>query len=127
MLTYLTVDQGNTDPIVISNCPSDIEVVIEQGSNYKLATWTEPTARTASREPVAILHRSHQRPQQFIAVDDSINVRYEFRDKAGNVAECAFSVTGVSSKDTFSIVEKQTLKVNLNNERNSQLNSTNKH
>ncbi|XP_072013682.1 uncharacterized protein [Amphiura filiformis] len=87
---------GDNIPPVISGCPtSDVRVLAPTGSNFAMASWTEPTATDNSGVPPTRT-RSHT-PGSFFAVGVT-TVTYTFTDGSGNSDICTFEVI-VSADD----------------------------
>ncbi|XP_070570291.1 uncharacterized protein [Ptychodera flava] len=80
----------DTEPPVITNCPSDI-TVIDSGNNGEQVSWVEPDATDNSGN--VYLTSTHQPGATFTA--GSTVVVYTASDDAGNNAMCSFTVTVV--------------------------------
>ena len=99
LYNYHYTDQNSTSfqidttaPIII-NCPSDISESLETGSSFLPSSWMVPSALDLQDGKVTTrLYASHN-PGDIFYVGTTTNVSYAFRDEAGNVATCNFSVT----------------------------------
>ncbi|XP_072172386.1 uncharacterized protein [Diadema setosum] len=88
---FVTVALEETDsiPPVIENCPNTIVVSAGETGTTATATWTEPTA-TDNSGTVSV--SNNYNPGQSFPVGDT-TVVYTFTDDAGNQNTCTFSVT----------------------------------
>lgn len=80
----------DTTPPDIMMCPSDIEVIVELGTERIAVAWVEPSSADASQTD-RLLSRSNE-PNSLFPVGDT-TVTYVFADMSGNTAFCTFLVT----------------------------------
>jgi PKD repeat protein len=80
----------NTPP-VISNCPGDQVLSVNQPGCSKTATWTEPTAADNCNGSISWYYRSHAPGSSFSG--GTTTVTYKFKDAAGNESICSFNIT----------------------------------
>lgn len=83
---------ADTTPPTISNCPNNINQVIELGTQSVVVTWVEPTATDISGQ--VSVSRS-QAPGSLFSVGQT-TVTYTFTDGVGNPAVCQFVVTVIT-------------------------------
>lgn len=80
----------DVDDPVVTNCPQSFEVPTSAGNCSAYVEWTEVIA-TDNSGRVNLLHQSHQTNKEF-DIGDTV-VKYEFEDRAGNRADCMFTVS----------------------------------
>ncbi|XP_071817705.1 hyalin-like isoform X2 [Apostichopus japonicus] len=83
----------DTEPPVVTNCPSSFDQEIEEGVSELPITWLEPTAEDKSG--TVFVEQSH-RPGESIYIGRyvrRINVEYTFKDPSENKAFCTFIIT----------------------------------
>ena len=87
----ITVHQSSFDitPPVISNCPTGINLQVEQGANSAIANWNSPTAVDDSG--ISPSRTSNYSPGQSFPIGTTL-VQYTFSDQSGNSAICSFEV-----------------------------------
>ena len=83
---------GDITPPAIFNCPEDITETVSDPGNFYSVTWVEPTA-TDESGPTTVT--STRVPGSYFDVGETSDVKYTFKDEAGNEAECVFSITVV--------------------------------
>ncbi|XP_072017164.1 hyalin-like [Amphiura filiformis] len=86
----IIIEDVDTCPPTILNCPADMSVTTEMSSVKTTLTWTEPTATDASTN-VTLLSKTHSPGDTFYV--GSTAVLYFFADSSNNSAVCNFSVS----------------------------------
>ncbi|XP_063960800.1 mucin-17-like [Lytechinus pictus] len=86
----------DTTPPVFVNCPANINVNVEIGTQSTTVTWTVPTAVDAS----AVTTVSSHNPGQSFITGTTTTVVYTATDEFGNIGQCAFTIT-VTATDSI--------------------------
>lgn len=97
-MILLFIFSEDTVPPVISDCPSNINLVVELGTNGAVASWVEPTATDLSGDVTLVL-RTNEPGSSFNL--GTTTVTYIFRDSSSNSAVCSFVVTVMNGKLVF--------------------------
>ena len=91
MIISSTVNARDTNPPVVTSCPTTSTYSVPLGTTSTIVTWTEPSATDDSGvAPTVVV--SHRSGSSFPI--GTTQVAYIFRDDAGNEATCTFSVIG---------------------------------
>lgn len=86
-----TVTVVDNTPPVISGCPGNQNLQVNQAGCTATATWTEPSATDNCTAPLTWYSRSHAPGSTFSG--GTTTVTYKFKDATGNESICSFTIT----------------------------------
>ncbi len=87
---------------IVTNCPTELFVVIPVGETSTVVEWDEPTAEAICPEGMASIQQI-EGPENGAAIseNDETLVSYEFIDNCGNTAYCDFIIMIETIEETF--------------------------